>query len=136
MASAAKSWLGVPVQVGSDILGALFVEDDDNEGRFSTDDERFLTTLANQAGVALRNLSLLENARQKAKTESMLVEITGKIRRATSIPEILETTAKELGVALNAKRAQIAIQPVSEDTSLETAIPDNRGNGNGSKERE
>ena len=129
--ASAKSWMGVPIQVGGEVLGAIVVLDNENELRFSGDDERFLTTLANQAGIALRNVNLLESAREKAAHELLLLEITSKIRRASSIPEILETTTRELGSALRLKRAQIAIQP---DKVIDPpAQPGSNGNGNGNR---
>jgi len=105
-----KSWLGVPLLIGNEAIGAMVVQDNEREKRFGEDDLRMLNTLASQVAVVARNTQLLENTRQKAERERLLFEITSKIRRSTDIQSILQTTANELGIALDARRAHIEIK--------------------------
>jgi len=56
----AKSWLGVPLIVNGEVIGAIIVQDTAQEGRFSEKDRAFLETLAPQLGISIRNAQLLE----------------------------------------------------------------------------
>ena len=60
----AKSYLGVPIPVGSDVIGVLSVQSTEEEGRFSDADLRLLTTIAANVGVAIHNARLYDEARQ------------------------------------------------------------------------
>ncbi|MBP1634107.1 MAG: luxQ 3, partial [Acidobacteria bacterium] len=62
--AAAKSYLGVPIPVGNDVIGVLSVQSTEEEGRFSDADLRLLTTIAASVGVAIHNARLFEEARQ------------------------------------------------------------------------
>ncbi len=64
---AAKSWLGVPLMVGGDALGAVIVQDLDQENRFSERDLNLLSTLASQIASSIRNAQLLNQMQQALK---------------------------------------------------------------------
>lgn len=106
---AAQSWLGVPLMVAGEIVGALAVQDLENEHRFDEDDLRLLNTLAAQVAPTIRNARLLAVTQETAERDRQLYEITSNIRQATSIPEILELTTRELSKVLNLKKAKIEI---------------------------
>jgi GAF domain-containing protein len=108
----ALSWLGVPMILGGEIIGAIVVQDLEREHRFDENDMRLLTTLAAQVAIAVHNTRLIETAQRRAERDRQLFEITNKIRRAVDIQGILETTAQELSKTLGAQRAQIEISPV------------------------
>jgi len=55
----AKSWLGVPLQVGGQTNGAIVVQDVEHEGRFDQNDLTLLQALAPQIAVSVRNAQLL-----------------------------------------------------------------------------
>ena len=91
------------------MIGAMIVQDLEHELRFDEDDQRMLSTLASQVAVAIRNARLLESTHFQAERERLLYQITGKLRAASDMQTILETTATELHKALNARRAEIKI---------------------------
>jgi GAF domain-containing protein len=49
------SYLGVPIPVGNEIIGAISVQSTEQENRFSEDDMRLLSTIAANVGVAINN---------------------------------------------------------------------------------
>ncbi|HVP21384.1 MAG TPA: GAF domain-containing protein, partial [Anaerolineaceae bacterium] len=55
----AQSWLGVPLIVGHEVVGALILQDTQHEERFSEIDLNLFVTLAPQIGTAIRNAQLL-----------------------------------------------------------------------------
>ncbi len=68
--AAAKSYLGVPIPVGNEVIGVLSVQSTEEEGRFSDADLRLLTTIAANVGVAIHNAQLFEEtARARAAAE-------------------------------------------------------------------
>ncbi len=105
----ARSWLGVPLLFGGEVIGVIIVQDLDHENRFTEDDQHLLSTLAAQVAVVVRNAWLLETTLSRAQQERLLNEITAKIRRSIDIHDILKTTADELGAALGARSAHIEI---------------------------
>ncbi|GAP06289.1 MAG TPA: PAS domain S-box protein [Anaerolinea thermolimosa] len=56
----AKSWLGVPLIAGGLLIGALVIQDQDQEQRFDENDLNLLMTLAPQIATAIRNAQLVE----------------------------------------------------------------------------
>ena len=59
-----KSYLGVPIPVGNEIIGVISVQSTEREDRFGETDLRLLTTIAANVGVAVHNAQLFEEARQ------------------------------------------------------------------------
>ncbi len=118
----AKSWLGVPLLVGNEPIGAIVVQDLENEHRFDDDDMRLLVTLASQVAIAIRNARLLESTREHAEQERKLFDITTKLRRSPDMQTILRTTVEEISEALGARRTQIKIAVDQEFTG---SIPTN-----------
>jgi GAF domain-containing protein len=116
----AKSWLGVPMIYSGEVIGAIIVQDINQEKRFSEQDERLLSALAAQVAVVVRNARLLEATRLQAQHEHLLNEITTKIRRSPDIQAILKTTASELGTALGVRRAYIRLGVEPEARTVET----------------
>ena len=108
----AKSWLGVPLLMAGEAIGAIILQDLEREGRFDEDDQRLLTTLASQVAVAIRNARLLESTYRQAARERRLYEITKKIRSSPDIPGIMQSTAQELSKILGTRRATIELGSV------------------------
>ncbi|HEY4691682.1 MAG TPA: GAF domain-containing protein, partial [Anaerolineae bacterium] len=64
--SLAKSYLGVPILVGDEVIGAISVQSTQQEGRFTESDLRLLATIAASVGVTIENARLFEET-QKAR---------------------------------------------------------------------
>jgi signal transduction histidine kinase len=57
-----RTFLGVPLQVGEKVVGMIGVAN--KPGGYTADDERFLSTFANQVAVAVENARLYESQRE------------------------------------------------------------------------
>ncbi|MGH3001721.1 MAG: GAF domain-containing protein, partial [Gaiellaceae bacterium] len=69
----ARSYLGVPILVGEQAIGAISVQSVEEEGRFGEDDVRLLATIAANVGVAIQNARLFaEVERQREYLESLV----------------------------------------------------------------
>ncbi len=117
----AKSWVGVPLLVGDEILGVLIVEDRLHEHRYTDDDAALLTTIASQIAAGIQNTQLLDQVQRTARRERLIHEITSKVRRSPDMRSVLDTTTRELARALNAVRST---------ASLESEIPDSPASDN------
>ena len=105
----AKSWMGVPLLIGDEVVGAMIVQDLEVEKRFDEDDLNLMTTLASQVAAGLRNVRLLESTYQRAERDRRLHEISQKIHGSSDMQTILRETAQELGKFTGAHRVQVVI---------------------------
>jgi GAF domain-containing protein len=110
---ASKSWLGVPLIVSGEVIGAIIVQDLEQENRFNEDDLHLLVTLGSQVAISMRTAQLLDNARRQVERQRLVSEITAKIRSSNNMNTILETTTTELRKALGAAstRLELGAQP-------------------------
>jgi GAF domain-containing protein len=126
-----KSWLGVPMLLGDDILGTIILEDYDQDNRFTEDDAALLATVASQVAAGIQNANLLDQVQRTARRERLIHEITSKVRRAPDMKSILATSTRELGRALNAIRSTVSLgssKSDADDAALESegGIPNNQ----------
>jgi GAF domain-containing protein len=84
-----ESWLGVPILAGDKAVGVIAVERLERHG-FSESDERLLSTLAVNVGVAL------ENARLFAETKRLLTETDERAAELALLNSVQEGLAQNL----------------------------------------
>jgi len=101
-----NSELCVPLKVGGKTIGCINVESISYDA-FGEHDERLLTTLANQAAVAIENARLFEETQRRASRQVALnAIIRASARTGTGLDEILsmalEQTLKALGLDVGA----------------------------------
>ncbi|MDZ7344581.1 MAG: response regulator, partial [candidate division KSB1 bacterium] len=60
----AASYLGVPIPVGSEVIGVISAQSTEQENRFTEADLRLLNTIAANVGVALHNARLFEQTQE------------------------------------------------------------------------
>ncbi|MHA2429353.1 MAG: GAF domain-containing protein, partial [Candidatus Hermodarchaeia archaeon] len=76
----AKSWLGLPLLVGGEVVGIIAIQDLINEHRFTEEDLVLLTALAAPIAGAIHSAHLLEEAEQ----QTLHLETAARIARDTS----------------------------------------------------
>jgi PAS domain S-box-containing protein len=70
----AKSYMGVPLIAGDEVLGVLAVRDQERTRAFNLNDERILTTVSTQLGAAIQNSRLFEQVTSFADELNIMVE--------------------------------------------------------------
>lgn len=85
----AKSWLGCPLVVAGEAIGALVVQDVEHEQRFSQDDLRLMIALASQVAGAIYNIRLLQDARQSALQLQTVAEISREVSGSLIVDSLL-----------------------------------------------
>ncbi len=107
-----KSIAGVPLtvkDVGKDrtrVVGVLGVGSLQTD-RFTSLDMKFLSSVGNQLGVAIENIRLMENLKDKMKQIELINEITGVVNSSLSIGHIFRLVVSEISKTLEFDRASI-----------------------------
>ncbi len=95
----ARSYLGVPIQAGRETIGVLSVQSVQKEGVFDEDSLRLLSTIAANAGAAIKTARLHAETQRRAREMATLTEVGRDISsslEATTVLESIATHAKEL----------------------------------------
>ena len=71
----ALSYLGVPIPVGGTSLGVISVQSTEKEGMYGADDERLLSTIAANVGVALQNARLFNETQEALGHQTATADI-------------------------------------------------------------
>ncbi len=93
-----KSFVGVPIIVGSQIIGTIDLQNLDRENAFSDADVNLLITLASSLGVALENARLFDETQKRANEMSALTDIGREISETLDLNTVLDR------IAVNAQR--------------------------------
>ena len=74
-----RSFLGVPIRVGSQIFGNLYLTDKQDADTFSPDDEELVTALAGAAGAAITNAAAYTDATRRQQWHAAMAEVSTAI---------------------------------------------------------
>jgi GAF domain-containing protein len=85
----AKSWLGVPLLARGVAIGAVIIQDLENEHSFSEDDLRFVTAVTTQIASTIYNIRLLNESQQTALQFETAAEIARDISSSLNLDELL-----------------------------------------------
>jgi len=104
-----RTGLAIPIVLRGQTIGVLGVEDPVGEHHWSEDDRAVIEAVSRQLAQALENARLLGETQLRAQRERIIGDITGKVRASMDLESILQTTVRELGVALGTDRAFIRL---------------------------
>ncbi len=85
----AKSWMGMPLLVNDQVIGAFIVQDLEKEGAFRPEDLSALTALAQQVAGILYNRMRLERSRRQISQIQTAAQIARDISSALNLDELL-----------------------------------------------
>jgi signal transduction histidine kinase len=117
------SFLGGPIKARGRVYGNIYLTEKQGAEEFSEEDEQALVILAAQAGVAVQNAHLYEEARQRERRLEAVREISASILEGDSRSRILHLVAERARELMAASVATVAIP--AEDPSelvLEVAV--------------
>ncbi|MBN1286405.1 MAG: PAS domain-containing protein [Anaerolineae bacterium] len=104
-----RASLVVPLIAGGQTLGTINVASR-QERAFSEDDRALMAQAARQVAVAMENARLFTEVRDRAERERTVSRVSTQLTERTDVETMLETTLRELGVALGAKRARVRMR--------------------------
>ena len=106
MGAPSASYLGVPIQAGSESIGVISVQSTDQENRFTEADQRLLTTIASNVGVVFHNAQLFEDA-QRARAAAEEADAAKSSFLSTVSHELRTPLTSVLGFAKIIRRRLI-----------------------------
>jgi signal transduction histidine kinase len=116
-----RSFLGAPVTARGQVYGNLYLTEKRDGEDFDADDERALTLLAAQAGVAIENAHLYEQAQDRARRLEAVRAITTAILAGTDSAEILALIVGHARELVGADLASLALPAGTDRLVIEAA---------------
>lgn len=92
----ASNSVEVPLTLRGQRIGTISIARRSNE-ILNKVEEELITEVANQAGLAIDNIRLLEDATQRAKQEQVVGRLASRFSQSLNIDALLQTAARELG---------------------------------------
>jgi GAF domain-containing protein len=112
-----RSEMALPLISRGRVIGALTVQSTEPQA-FSDEDVSVLQTMADQVANAIENARLLGETERLARRSQLASEISAKLRGALDLEGVLQTTVRELGLALGASEAVIRLGPSISSTRV------------------
>ncbi|HEV7798539.1 MAG TPA: GAF domain-containing protein, partial [Pyrinomonadaceae bacterium] len=102
-----RSIMYVAIRVGDEATAAFALSTTRDLRHWSESDIALAKTVADQTGIAIRQAELYQKAEATSKREVLVNNVTTAIRASLSLPEVLSTATRELGLALAASRVHL-----------------------------
>lgn len=102
------SWLSVPIIEGDEVFGILNVQSE-QPGKYDSDDERFLITVAGLAGTAIARARLFAERERRLNEVSVLQEISSAITSTLNLQDVLERLHSQLGRVVDVSTSFIGL---------------------------
>jgi signal transduction histidine kinase len=118
-----RSFLGAPVKARGTVFGNIYLTEKQGAPEFSEEDERALVILAAQAGVAVENANLYEEARQRERRLEAVQEIATNILEGAEPEAALPLVARRARELVGATVAMLTV-PGGESGSLVIQVAD------------
>lgn len=115
---AAKSWLGCPLIVGGEAIGALALQDLEHENRFTQDDLRLLISLSAQVAGAIDNTRLLEEVRQRALQLQTVAEISREVSSSLIVDNLLRQAVNLIRERFNFYHASVFLVDAAQEYAV------------------
>ena len=106
----AASYLGVPIIAGRQSIGVISVQSVSQENAFDEDDLRLLSTIAANAGAAIRTAQLHTETQRRALEMATLAEIGNDIAASRELEPVLERIAQHAKTILHVRDIAILLK--------------------------
>jgi signal transduction histidine kinase len=112
-----ESFLGVPILLGDQLLGQIYLTDKIGHSEFTDSDERVIETLAAYAAVALHNARMYENLltrdqalSQSNKDQSLINDVAKSLASSLDVDKILDQTLTRVMEYLSVQAGEIFLR--------------------------
>src|SRR5882672_11393517 len=102
-----RSIMYVAIRVGDEVTAAFALSTTRELRCWSESDIALAKAVADQTGIAIRQAELFQKAEATSKREVLVNNVTMAIRASLSLPDVLNTATRELGIALVASRVHM-----------------------------
>src|SRR5258706_1087844 len=97
----AKSWLGVPMITRDELIGVITVQDYEKEDIFDTNDRDVLSTIANQAAIAIVNSRLFQSNQRQAEEAAQFRKVSQAITSTIDLSKVLKQVVQGARKVMN-----------------------------------
>lgn len=104
-----QSWLGVPMVIGSRVIGVIAVQSETKSYIYNQRHAGLLSSIGNQAAIAIENARLLEETQRRNEELSTLNKIIGAASRSLDTSETLEEILNHVLVTLDFQSGLISV---------------------------
>jgi two-component system, NarL family, sensor histidine kinase DevS len=115
------SFLGAPVTARGQVFGNIYLTEKQDAAEFDADDQRALMVLAAQAGVAIANARLYEQASDRARRLEALRAVAAAILRGDRTEVVLNLVARYARELAGADLATIAVPTDDGELAIDAA---------------
>jgi signal transduction histidine kinase/CheY-like chemotaxis protein/PAS domain-containing protein len=91
-----KSWLGVPMMVANRVIGVISAQSETAAGLFNDHHCDLLSSIGNQAAIAIENARLLKETRHKNNELITLNAITNAVNQSLDLDDILHRALQQV----------------------------------------
>lgn len=110
-----QSIMYIGLTVDNELLGAFALSTTRHLRHWTEAEIEVARSVADQTGIAIRQARLYQKAEATSAREALVNKLGGAIRSSLSLPDVLETTVRELGQALSASRVQVRLSDGEND---------------------
>ncbi len=100
----------VPIILRGQVLGSLVLRREKEQKPWSHTDMQKAMDLIAQVIPALENARLLEEIQNRARTETLVGQVSSRIQGSLDLETVLKTAVQEIGLVVNASRVQIRME--------------------------
>ncbi|HEX8773551.1 MAG TPA: PAS domain S-box protein [Pyrinomonadaceae bacterium] len=112
-----RSLMYVAIKVGEELPAVFAISTIRSLRRWSEEDIALARAAADQTGIAIRHAELYQKAEATSSREALINRLSLAIRASLSLPEVLSTATRELGLALNASRVHLHLYDPNRERS-------------------
>jgi signal transduction histidine kinase len=104
-----QSYLGVPIMVGKQAIGAISVQSTSQTGRFGQVDLNLLSTIATNVGAAIQNAQLYRQTQQHARQQAALAEVGRDVSATLDLTLVLDRIVAHAHELLDADTSAVSL---------------------------
>jgi GAF domain-containing protein len=108
--------INVPIMLRGQKIGTISIARK-GDAVWSKLDKDLVEEVANQVGLAVDNIRLLEEATERAKQEQMVGKLAARFSQSLDLDTLLQTAARELGQLPNISEVSVFVGQEPEQTS-------------------
>jgi GAF domain-containing protein len=114
----------VPIKVRGQAIGVLNLRRSPSTGEWTQVDIDALETIADRLSSALESARLYRDSQDRAVRESMISDISARMRSTLNVDSILKTAVREMRAALNLQEVELRMGDAARNTfPIEDTIP-------------
>lgn len=117
------AFLGLPLFVGQDPIGAMGLFKKGRGDPFHRDQLEMMQSIASMAAIAIKNAQLYREAQRSAEESHALIETSSSISTSLDLPRVLQMIAEQVRELLDADGSRIHMLDPS-DNELKTLVAD------------